>query len=196
MSYTVNEARYDLDCISETISLYDKMIKVSAIVTKLMSEHVKQSDLPIIVGGLSMEIYTNSKYTTHDIDFVTSASKLMKEKLIDIGFIDNERIFIHERLNVAIDLVDTVLEPPDYDRMTKIELEDGYYVLVQSIENILYDRLLDYSRADNIRYGIWLITTRYDEIDFNYLRDELDKADPKALESLEQWVERAREELE
>ena len=47
------------------------MIEATAIVTKLMTGHVEESDHPIIVGGLSLEIYTDGEYTTHDIDLVS-----------------------------------------------------------------------------------------------------------------------------
>ncbi|WP_031548068.1 hypothetical protein [Salinicoccus luteus] len=192
MTYSLDDAKADLDAISPEADLFDRMMCVSGIVTKMMAQHVKESDMPIIVGGFSLEIYTESEYTTHDIDFVTSASHLMKEKLRDIGFEDNARIFQHQRLNVAIDIVDDTLEPPHYEGVIRLEFGDDNYVLVQSIEGILYDRVLDYDRRDNREYGIYLIAARYDDIDFEYLKDRLKVADPEALAALEEWVEVAR----
>ncbi|WP_271398982.1 hypothetical protein [Salinicoccus roseus] len=193
MNYNENDARADIDSISSETELYDRMIKVAAIITKLMEGHVKVSDLPIIVGGLSMEIYTESKYTTHDIDFVTSASKEMEEKLLAIGFENSERVFQHKRLNVAVDIVDSVLEPSDYDGLTKLEVDNDKYIYVQSIESILYDRVLDYERMDNELYSVYLISIAYDEIDFDYLKREVKTADPDALIALEKWIEKALE---
>lgn len=60
------------------------MIKVASIITSLMEGKVKQSDMPIIVGGLSLEIYTESEYTTHDIDLVTSASNIIEDNLLEM----------------------------------------------------------------------------------------------------------------
>ncbi|MEZ2459021.1 hypothetical protein ACBR55_10620 [Salinicoccus roseus] len=193
MNYNENDARADIDRISSETELYDRMIQVAAIITKLMEGHVKVSDLPIIVGGLSMEIYTESKYTTHDIDFVTSASKEMEEKLLAIGFENSERVFQHKYLNVAVDIVDSVLEPPDYDGLIKLEVDNDKYIYVQSIESILYDRVLDYERVDNEQYSVYLISIAYDEIDFDYLKREVKTADPDALIALEKWIEKALE---
>ncbi|GAB3058858.1 hypothetical protein ACFOU0_04480 [Salinicoccus sesuvii] len=94
MTYNIEQARIDMNSISSDSSLSDKMLEVSAIITRLMSEEVNEGDLPIIVGGLSLEIFTESKYTTHDIDFLTSASGKTKEILSEIGFVHEEQIFI------------------------------------------------------------------------------------------------------
>ena len=189
MNYNVNKAKADLDKIQADKSLYDRMLEVAAIITKLMASYVKEDDQPIIVGGLSLEIYTDGEYTTHDIDFVSSASILLKEKLKELGFTDNQRIFQYPRLNVAIDIVDDVLDPPDYEKVNKIELEPDSFIFVQSPSNILYDRVLDYERQDNIKYGIFLIATRYDEINFDYVRKEVKKVDSEALKALEEWID-------
>lgn len=51
MSYKISDARTDLNNIVDDENLFDRMIKVAAIVTSLMEGQVKQSDMPIIVGG-------------------------------------------------------------------------------------------------------------------------------------------------
>ncbi|GAB3058864.1 hypothetical protein JCM19029_08650 [Salinicoccus sesuvii] len=52
---------------------------------------------------------------------------------------------------------------------------------------------MDYERADNENYGIYLIATRFDDIDFSYLREKLKSTDIKALHALEQWIKVAQE---
>ncbi|MBY8909293.1 hypothetical protein K6L05_05750, partial [Salinicoccus roseus] len=96
-------------------------------------------------------------------------------------------------LNVAVDIVDSVLEPSDYDGLTKLEVDNDKYIYVQSIESILYDRVLDYERVDNELYSVYLISIAYDEIDFDYLKREVKTADPDALIALEKWIEKALE---
>lgn len=94
MSYSVEQAKYDLSEIDINEPLKERMLKVTSIITKYMEEHTKQiSDVPIVVGGLAMEIYTNSEYTTRDIDLVSTASIKLKELLSDLGF-KKERIYI------------------------------------------------------------------------------------------------------
>ncbi|WP_166626766.1 hypothetical protein [Jeotgalicoccus sp. S0W5] len=86
MTYSISEAKVDLDNIAEDEKLFDCMIKVASIITSLLEGKVKQSDMPIIVGGLSLEIYTESQYTTDDIDLVTSAYNIIEDNLLEIGF--------------------------------------------------------------------------------------------------------------
>lgn len=104
-------------------------------------------------------------------------------------------MYHHDELNIAVDIVASALEPPAYDRVKKVSISGGDYVLVQSIESILYDRALDYERADSKRYSIYLISIRYDEIDFPYIKEELKKADPDALEAFVNWIKIASENL-
>lgn len=84
ITYSISEAKIDLYNIEEDEKLFDRMIKVASIITSLMEGKVKQSDMPIIVGGLSLEIYTESEYTTHDIDLVTSASNIIEDNLLEM----------------------------------------------------------------------------------------------------------------
>lgn len=48
---------------------FERMLKATAILTSLLEEKKQR---PIIVGGLAVEIYTRSDYTTADIDLIIS----------------------------------------------------------------------------------------------------------------------------
>jgi hypothetical protein len=50
------------------VEKYRAMIETAAVITELLDT---TNHKPIIVGGLSVEIYTQSDYSTRDIDFVT-----------------------------------------------------------------------------------------------------------------------------
>ncbi|WP_411843732.1 hypothetical protein [Salinicoccus sp. HZC-1] len=54
MNYSVDDAIADLDKIPAEIDLYDRMIEVSAIITRLMAEHIKESDMPTIVRPVTL----------------------------------------------------------------------------------------------------------------------------------------------
>src|SRR5699024_9802051 len=105
MKYSIDEAKYDLRQIQSDTTQFHRMVNVASIITKLMSQKVNTSDMPIIVGGFSLELYTVGKYTTHDIDFVTSASILMDKLLLEIGFKKTSRMYHHDELNIAVDIV-------------------------------------------------------------------------------------------
>lgn len=191
MNYTIEQAKIDLQNINNELSLYDKMLKVASIITKV-SEDKNIYNMPIVVGGLSMEIYTGSQYTTQDIDFVTSASIRLKKVLMELGFTHESRIYIYESLGVAVDIPDTALEFSEaYDRLIKFELDENSddYVYVISIEDILLDRLEDYGHADNERYVKYLLTVNYSNIDFEYIKKELSARDKDALINFNQWIE-------
>ena len=81
------------------------------------------------------------------------------------------------------------MDPSDYDGVTELKIDENKYVYVQSIENILYDRVMDYGRLDNQQYSVYLISIAHEEIDFDYLKREVKNADPDALIALEKWIE-------
>ncbi|RWR12183.1 hypothetical protein QNH23_13865 [Siminovitchia fortis] len=54
-------------------SKFEKMVGVAAVLTELLAERKVK---PIIVGGLAVELYTKSDYTTVDIDLVISGGRL------------------------------------------------------------------------------------------------------------------------
>jgi len=82
---------------------YETMLRTAAILTKLLEQNNVK---PIIVGGFSVEIYTNRDYSTYDIDIVTSDIVTVANILEKLGFIKEGRHFYHERLKIAIEFPD------------------------------------------------------------------------------------------
>lgn len=192
MNYSVEQARDDLSKIEITEPLKDRMLKVASVITKYMEEHTEQiSDVPIVVGGLAMEIYTNSEYTTRDIDLVSTASIKLKKLLNDLGF-KKERIYIYEPLKIAVDIVDETLDPLDYDDINKIEL-DHFHIYSISKEGLLYNRALDYTYEDNKVFSVYLIANSPDDIDFEKVKNDLNKVDKDAATAFEEWAELAQD---
>lgn len=193
MSYSIKQAQDDLSRIDIGEPLTDKMLKVASIITKSMEQHSKQiSDIPIVVGGLAMEIYTNSKYTTRDIDFVSTASIKLKELLEDLGF-KKERVYIYDPLKIAVDVVDETLDPMDYDNVNKIELGDSHIYSI-SKEGLLFNRALDYTYEDNKLFSVFLIANSPDDIDFEKIKNDLRDVDEDAAIAFEEWVKLAMSE--
>lgn len=173
------------------------MLQTASILTELVeSEQVGAK--PIIVGGLSVEIYTASDYTTRDIDFVTSSSTLFAERLLKVGFKKEGRIYFMEELELVVDVVANFLEG-DYNRVQKLPIDmDGRlsYVFLISVEDIILDRLDAFENEDTRYWGLELLTRWYDEVDLDYLQEEVNKKFFKTQEMFSQWLAVIKEQRE
>ena len=107
------------------------MMKTASILTELLEPVSRIDGYPIVVGGLSVEIYTQSDYTTRDIDFVTSSSDALSKLLLQIGFKKEGRIYYHEDIEVVVDIVSSALEG-SYEKVVHLQLEDGSKIYVIS----------------------------------------------------------------
>ncbi|GAA0442129.1 hypothetical protein GCM10008983_19020 [Lentibacillus halophilus] len=81
---------------------HEKMLGAAAIITKLLE---KENIRPIVVGGLSVEIYTQQEYATRDIDFVSDGYDIIQE----LGFSKKGRIFYHDAIEIAVEIPDNYL---------------------------------------------------------------------------------------
>src|SRR5699024_1622195 len=106
---------------------YDTMIKTAAIITKMLEKH---NIKPIVVGGLSVEIYTQRDYSTRDIDFVSDGFTIIKEG----------RHFYRVENEVAVEIPDNHLEG-DINKVIKVNIDKELYLYLISLEDIIIDRL-------------------------------------------------------
>lgn len=167
----------------------DMMLQASAILTELI-DNQRLDAQPIIVGGLSVEIYSMSDYTTRDIDFVTTSSEIFAERLLKVGFKKEGRIYYMEELELVVDVVASILVG-DYDRIQKIPVDvDGKdsFIFLISVEDIILDRLDAYENEDTRYWGLELLTRWYDEVDLSYLEEEVSKKYFKAQEVYAEWL--------
>ena len=113
----------------------------------------------------------------------------MTELLLELGFNRESRIFFHEHIGVAVDIVDTALEYSEsYERLRKIELQDQYFYII-SPEDIIIDRILDFGYADNITFCAYLIAMNKATLDFDYIRYNI-KWDKDALNEFDNIVKK------
>lgn len=79
----------------ERLPLKDRNLRAASIITSICAKKHPRIK-PIVVGGLSMEYYTDGGYSTQDIDFVATGHESMMSALEDLGFIREGRHAYHE----------------------------------------------------------------------------------------------------
>lgn len=152
----------------------DKLIRVAGVIT----EYVKEAyniEL-IVVGGLSVEIYTDGGYTTQDIDFVGVNHEKIMQALSDLGFRREGRNSIHDELKVFVEVPDSVLKDADERYVRNVTTEDGFDLSVIGVEDIIKSRLMSYIHHQELREREWaynLIKKYKNEIDLDYIQNTL-----------------------
>ena len=107
-------------------TLREKNIRVAGVITDYVK---KKHDIDlIVVGGLSVEFYTGGGYTTEDIDFVGPGHEEIMQCLVDLGFSRTGKDSVHERLQVYVEIPNSVLSGGDINKIHKITTEDGFIV--------------------------------------------------------------------
>jgi len=167
---------------------YETMTKSAAIITKLLESF---DIVPIVVGGLSVEIYTNKDYSTRDIDFVTSNIKKSQEILQELGFQKEGRILSHNKLQILIEFPDDQLAG-SYDKVSRILIDKNLYINVISYEDIIMDRLrakLHWTDIESKRWGMYILAEFFDELDIEYMSTVGKGAEtPSEVEELKIWL--------
>lgn len=152
----------------------DKLIRVAGVITGYVKE-AYDIDL-IVVGGLSVEIYTEGGYTTQDIDFVGVNHEKIMQALSDLGFRREGRNSIHDELKVFVEVPDSVLKDADEYYLRNVTTEDGFELSVIGVEDIIKDRLMSYIHHQELREREWaynLIKKYKNEIDLDYIKNTL-----------------------
>jgi hypothetical protein len=119
-------------------------VKRRALFIGLLTQEVKRrgGKEPIVVGGLSLEIYTQGSYTTGDID-IKAQKDILEAVLKGWGFIKKGRIWVNEYLDIYIDWLGSSLDegPLAEERVNTIIVGDDLEVKIISIEDLIIDRL-------------------------------------------------------
>lgn len=136
MITTIEDLKVELERIKDKPKFYKMLDFASA-----LTEYFETKDIqPIVVGGLSIEIYTRDDYHTHDIDFVSEGWEIFNEILTQLGFIKVEREWYHTDAELAIEVPSNFLEG-SYDKVYKLLLPNGRKLYVIGIEDIIIHRL-------------------------------------------------------
>ena len=149
---------------------FTTMLMTAAILTKLLEvEQIR----PIIVGGFSIEIYTDEDYSTRDIDLVTYEPNKIASVLKRLDFKKEGRHLVHDRLEVEVEFPDDKLAG-SYEKVNKIIVDEseGLYVYVISYEDIIMDRLrayLHWNEDFSKELGMQILALHIDKVDKKYM---------------------------
>lgn len=126
-------------------------------------------DYFVVVGGLSLEFWTDSDYMTKDIDIIITENQIMNEVLGLLKFVKvDARHWYHEELDLAIEFP-TGPYAGNYESVKNFETELGFTFRVNSVEEIFIDRVRSilYFNTDDVP---WLIQLAINfEMDIDYL---------------------------
>lgn len=152
----------------------ERMLGLCSILTECLAPH---KVTPVIVGGFAVELYTLSSYSTEDVDLVLSRRDLANDVLLACGFVRKGKDWISKELQLVIEIPDDMLAG-DVDRIMKLNLEDGSYVNVIGIEDLIIDRLcagVHWKTKNDFEWARRLFLTHKDEIDIEYLKEVASK---------------------
>jgi hypothetical protein len=153
-------------------SKFEKMLHTAAIITELVRP---LGIRPIIVGGLSVEIYTLNGYATQDIDFVMDGYDIANELLLQLGFSKMGKNWVNGTLGVSIEIPSSFLTG-DYDKVTELPVADKT-VYVIGIEDIILDRLraaVHWKSGESREWGYRMLLMYLEELDMEYIQGKFE----------------------
>ncbi|WP_102345128.1 DUF6036 family nucleotidyltransferase [Bacillus sp. Marseille-P3661] len=165
---------------------FEKMLKVTAILTYLLEERRLR---PIVVGGLAVEIYTRSDYTTTDIDLILSDREVANALLLELGFTKVGRHWYHEDLSVSIEIPNDILRDADEERVIELSLEKDLKVYVIAIEDIILNRLracVHWKSSSDCEWGKRMLLLHRERLDIPYMFKQA-KVD-LTINILNEWI--------
>lgn len=163
---------------------FDKMLLTAAIITEQL-EHF--GIRPIIVGGLSVEIYTMNGYATQDIDFVLNGYEEASRLFNELEFQKIGEDWVHPILGISVEIPSNTLTG-DYEKVTEIPVH-GKKVYVIGIEDIILDRLRSavyWQSGVDREWGYRMLLMYLEDIDLAYIKSHFQH--PKEEQEFELWL--------
>ena len=114
------------------------------------------AERPIIVGGEAVELYTQGRYTTGDID-IKGQKDTLEAVLTDWGFVKEGRVWSSREYDLYIDWLGGSLdEGAEAEKRTNsIALGPGLEIRVVSFEDLIVDRLCAAKYWDDTDSLMW-----------------------------------------
>ncbi len=128
----------------DRLSKVEDPVKRRALFIGILTREMKKrgGNEPVVVGGFSVELYTQGSYTTGDID-IKAQKDILEELLQEWGFIKKGRVWFNEELDIYIDWLGSSLDegPQAEQRLNTVIVGEDLEIKVISIEDLIIDRL-------------------------------------------------------
>ncbi|NOX20424.1 MAG: hypothetical protein GXO99_04090 [Nitrospirae bacterium] len=132
-----------MDILKELNKIEDPVKKRALFAALLSNESENRcGEMPIVVGGEALEIYTQGGYTTGDID-LKGPKDCIEDILKEWGFSKKGRLWFNSDLDIYIDWLGGELDegPEAAERTNLVIIKDSLKVRLLSIEDLIIDRL-------------------------------------------------------
>jgi hypothetical protein len=134
-------------------------------------------DIPILVGGGAVELYTGGAYTTGDLDFVGNVPTSVSKALTTAGFTREGRHWIHEEGGIFLEFPSSALDAGAIAAFIEVA---SAKVLIISPEDLIVDRLAAWkfwvSPIDGVNAYL-LYRIQYRDLDLERLRERAEIED-------------------
>ena len=158
-----------LSKIGATEAPLARQMLMTGLITRVLEDRGKPA--PVLIGGLALSYYTREVYFTADIDLAYADRDALDAVLQELGFVKSGRYWVHEGLDIAVEVPARGLAGEEAPRET-VELEGGLFCIVIGLEDLIIDRLnaCKHWKSENDCEMTELLIARYGkEIDWAYL---------------------------
>ena len=138
-----------------------------------------------VVGGSAIEIYTVGKYTSGNVDIVSSQNERLREVLKSWGFQREGRVWTNEELGLVVDLC-RYPYTGDVEKTTVVTTPYGS-IRLAAIEDLLVKRLMStkfWKEKGDFDHAKLLAIEFGDRIDWDYVEEFARREDVSDLLAL------------
>jgi hypothetical protein len=146
--------------------------QLAAIVVDKLRSHGIEA---VLVGGSVVSIYTNNKYSSNDLDFISPAAhKRIAEAMSELGFIAAGKDFVHPKTEFTVEFPTGPVAIGDDQPVTpegSITV-DGVQIKMLSPTQSVMDRLISFFVFDDrqcLDQAVWIAQNH--PIDFDKVRE-------------------------
>ncbi|MCE5237293.1 hypothetical protein LLH23_02245 [bacterium] len=157
--------------LDELLAIADDFERRMVFVAALQTALRDCGEETVLVGGHAVETYTLGDYTTADVDLVVIVKRPVEQLLERWGFRREGRVFWHERLGLAVDIIGQDLGG-SWDRTQLVAVRD-YTARVIAPEDLIIDRLnacVHWGLPDHCSWAQRVFVAERDRLDLDYLR--------------------------